>query len=494
NINSTTDGDCLQESLSNLDKWSHDNNIKFNALKCKVLSVTRKKYPVTYNYHLGSSSLLRVRKEKDLGIIRTCPLLTETKIRRSLYLSLVKSNQDRKNTTTSDKMDPKIKNREIQDLVFFYKALYGYVDLDIVYYFNFVTLFTFKNFLRRTYSFLQTKLNNILWCNVIFYVNIPNKVIKVKNIILKTAKRKFETSQLKKSLAIGNNTFPSRIIYKAIKRQHRDVHSTAVKESLKPRLALGAETHDKMVISPIPKQYLMQIENCMTKASKTAALRVRERRKPIRNNIASHEILKMHDQNTHRANHAAITRNRFPRAYATGHACENMQDRSTIDLGPDLMRHAASSLWTPDRLKHGHIYRGKIYLKNQNIYYLPDILMSGLFLIFSSMIRSREFFVCNQQIKLQLCLYCIFIVILLYCKLYFYFDCVISEFQNYMGKNKTRFRERELRQDQLTNPMGNNEAENISQLDDSTEATSSMTDETLIDRAADCFVGEQYVC
>jgi hypothetical protein len=117
NINSTTDGDCLQESLFNLDTWSHDNNIKFNALKCKVLSVTRKKNPVTYNYHLGSSSLLRVRKEKDLGVIvtdnllwnsniqmitakankmlgllkRTCPLLTETKIRRSLYLSLEKS-------------------------------------------------------------------------------------------------------------------------------------------------------------------------------------------------------------------------------------------------------------------------------------------------------------------------------------------------------------------------------------------------------------------
>ena len=150
NINSTTDGDCLQESLSNLNTWSHDNNIKFNALKCKVLSVTRKKYPVTYNYHLGSSSLLRVRKEKDLGVIvtdnlswnshiqmitakankmlgllkRICPLLTETKIRRSLYLSHSKlcygtdlvsiqclpQSQDRKNTTTRDKMDPKIKN------------------------------------------------------------------------------------------------------------------------------------------------------------------------------------------------------------------------------------------------------------------------------------------------------------------------------------------------------------------------------------------------
>jgi hypothetical protein len=79
--------------------------------------MTQKKNPVTYNYHLGSSVLLRVRKEKDLGIIftdnllcnthiqmitakankmlglrkRTCPLLTEAKIWRSLYLSLVKS-------------------------------------------------------------------------------------------------------------------------------------------------------------------------------------------------------------------------------------------------------------------------------------------------------------------------------------------------------------------------------------------------------------------
>ena len=47
--------------------------------------------------------------------------------------------------------------------------------------------------------------------------------------------------------------------------------------------------------------------------------------------------------------------------------------------------------------------------------------------------------------------------------------------------------------DQLTNPMGNNWAENISQLDDSSEAPLSMTDETLIDRGADCFVGDQYL-
>ena len=117
NINSTTDSESLQQSLSKLNTWSNDNNIRFNAEKCKVLSVTRKKNPVNYNYHLDPSSLLRVGKEKDLGVIvtnnlvwnthidmitakankmlgllkRTCPLLTRTKFRRSLYLSLVKS-------------------------------------------------------------------------------------------------------------------------------------------------------------------------------------------------------------------------------------------------------------------------------------------------------------------------------------------------------------------------------------------------------------------
>ena len=34
NINFMSDGDCLQESLFNLNVWSHENNIKFNASKC----------------------------------------------------------------------------------------------------------------------------------------------------------------------------------------------------------------------------------------------------------------------------------------------------------------------------------------------------------------------------------------------------------------------------------------------------------------------------
>ena len=112
--------ESLQQSLNHLSMWSHNNNISFNASKCKVLKVTRKSNPLCFDYHLGNTTLVHVRKEKDLGCIitnhltwnqqvlvvvckankmlgllrRTCPLLTNTKVRRSLYLSLVKCHLD----------------------------------------------------------------------------------------------------------------------------------------------------------------------------------------------------------------------------------------------------------------------------------------------------------------------------------------------------------------------------------------------------------------
>ena len=43
--------------------------MKFNASKCKVLTITRKKSPVITDYRLGNVILQRAHQEKDLGII-----------------------------------------------------------------------------------------------------------------------------------------------------------------------------------------------------------------------------------------------------------------------------------------------------------------------------------------------------------------------------------------------------------------------------------------
>lgn len=98
--------DCVaaQESLSSMDVWTQRNNIQFNTTKCKVLTVTREKQPLNYDYTLNYAQLERVTEEKDLinyvaakankllGLLkRTCPLLTDVSVRRTLYLSLIKS-------------------------------------------------------------------------------------------------------------------------------------------------------------------------------------------------------------------------------------------------------------------------------------------------------------------------------------------------------------------------------------------------------------------
>ncbi|CAB4009616.1 Hypothetical predicted protein [Paramuricea clavata] len=116
-IRSRQECDLLQESLSHADDWSKQSNIDFIASKCKVLTISRRKSQTETKYHLGSTELVRVDSDVDLGITvtrklswnqhitqivskankmlgllrRTCPLLTDRVARRTLYLSLVKS-------------------------------------------------------------------------------------------------------------------------------------------------------------------------------------------------------------------------------------------------------------------------------------------------------------------------------------------------------------------------------------------------------------------
>jgi hypothetical protein len=160
--------------------------------------VTRKR--ILHTYQLGSKELLRVGQEKDLGVTltsnlswdshinvivaksnkllgllkRTCPLLTDVKVRRTLYLSPVKSQVNYATEVWSPvnihlkskvakiqratawilkskqgeipyqqrlialNLLPLCYDREIKDLVFFYKALFGHLNSNVYDYVSFV--------------------------------------------------------------------------------------------------------------------------------------------------------------------------------------------------------------------------------------------------------------------------------------------------------------------------------------------------------------------
>ena len=59
-------GDCeaVESTLSNIDKCTRCNNIQFNTSKCKVLIVTRKKQPFTYDYTLNNAQLKHVAERE----------------------------------------------------------------------------------------------------------------------------------------------------------------------------------------------------------------------------------------------------------------------------------------------------------------------------------------------------------------------------------------------------------------------------------------------
>ena len=119
-ITSPEDCTSLQEDLNNVHSWSQDWKLRFNFSKCEVLSVTRNKNPVTYNYSLGTDNLAQVLSQKDLGVTITNNLKWDTHInntiskcyrmlgflrrhspssfdpatRKTLYLAYVRSNLD----------------------------------------------------------------------------------------------------------------------------------------------------------------------------------------------------------------------------------------------------------------------------------------------------------------------------------------------------------------------------------------------------------------
>ena len=238
-ITSVVDFESFQQALTDLDCWSRDNNLNFNESKCKVLTITREKTPLTYAYHMGSKELTRVNKEKDLGVLinhnlswddhvhnitakgnkmlgmlkRTCPLLTNTAVRRTLYLALVKSQISYatevwspptiKMRSTVERVQrratswilqakrgeiaykqrlitlgllPLCYEREIKDLVFFFKALYGHIDLDV---------HSFVSFVNNSRTRLSRNPSLTLCKSKTFQSSYFNRLVKLWNHVCK---------------------------------------------------------------------------------------------------------------------------------------------------------------------------------------------------------------------------------------------------------------------------------------------------------------------
>jgi ribonuclease P/MRP protein subunit RPP40 len=73
-INNIRDCEQLQSDINSLDKWSKKWDMEFNVLKCKIVTISRKRNPLCYNYRLNDHTLERVSEILDLGVNITSSL------------------------------------------------------------------------------------------------------------------------------------------------------------------------------------------------------------------------------------------------------------------------------------------------------------------------------------------------------------------------------------------------------------------------------------
>ncbi len=67
-VESLADARVLKTEAGNMEKWAQSERLKFNAQKCKVLSITRKRRPLVAEYIIKGETLLHVSSQKDLGV------------------------------------------------------------------------------------------------------------------------------------------------------------------------------------------------------------------------------------------------------------------------------------------------------------------------------------------------------------------------------------------------------------------------------------------
>ena len=68
-IKSLADQIQLQQDLASLEAWAQDWGMKFNPIKCYLMSITSSKRPFTYRYTLDNHTLQQVQNSSYLGVL-----------------------------------------------------------------------------------------------------------------------------------------------------------------------------------------------------------------------------------------------------------------------------------------------------------------------------------------------------------------------------------------------------------------------------------------
>ena len=116
-IQCSEDAEVLQCDINAIDSWCKEWQMSLNHSKCGLLRITRNSQPIHYSYNVEGNLLKTINKQKDLGVIvskdlkwslnvqavsnkankmlgfvkRSCFHASDPKVRKTLYLALVRS-------------------------------------------------------------------------------------------------------------------------------------------------------------------------------------------------------------------------------------------------------------------------------------------------------------------------------------------------------------------------------------------------------------------
>ena len=81
-VNSTSDCELLQADLNALVTWSNEWELNFHPSKCQVITMSRRRNPVIFDYNMDGTSLSKIDTMKDLGVDISSKLVWDTHVNR----------------------------------------------------------------------------------------------------------------------------------------------------------------------------------------------------------------------------------------------------------------------------------------------------------------------------------------------------------------------------------------------------------------------------